>query len=78
MAMDIIIICYANEQKQGLKDGQTDRQWYVMIAIGTYGHKSHIRKKCFTPKQTQKCIYFVSMEHTVYYEHLTHTKVYIF
>ena len=43
------------------------------------GHKSHIgQKKCFTPKYSEKCTYFVLTEHTLYYEHRTHIKVYIF
>ena len=42
-------------------------------------HKSHIgQKKCFTLKYREKCIYFVLTEHTFYYEHWTHIKVYIF
>ena len=45
----------------------------------TYGYKSHIGlKKCFTPKYREKCIYFFLTEHTLYHEHLTHIKVYIF
>ena len=47
--------------------------------MSTCGHKSHIgQKKCFTPKYREKCTYFVLTEQTIYYEHLTHIKVYIF
>ena len=43
------------------------------------GHKSHTGQKiCFTPKYREKCIYFVLKDHTLYCEHLTHIKVYIF
>ena len=59
-------------------DDRPDDIIFVFHFIRSHVATGHYQKKSFTSKYREKYIYFVLMEHTLYYEHLTQIKAYIF